>query len=199
MDKPTLYPLPVPWKVAGGGSCLKLVAPEFGTGEPVRVLLGVVFGPLASPPTPLRSAGAAAAPAGEALDDLRYIEIVFRDAVAAMFLPSFSDAEVIPEAEFDWSQIEVDYSLDAGLDAFRRRFWASWRSSGRCPDPGAYILHKSRLLEPPRKHAKKYLHYIICGHDNYVEVIASGYSWSPLLRHAVHENYNDAPRRGAPS
>lgn len=188
MDKPTLYPLPVPWKVAGGGSCLKLVAPEFGTGEPVRVLLGVLFGPLAPPPTPPRSAGGETAPAGEPFDDLRYIEIVFRDAIAAMFLPSFRDAEIIPEGEFDWSQIEVDYSLDAGLDAFRRRFWASWRLSGRCPDPGAYILRGSRILDSLCKPANEYLHYIICGHDNYVELIASGYSWSPLLRHAVHEN-----------
>lgn len=186
MDKPTLYPLPVPWKVAGGGSCLKLDASESGTGQPLRVLLGVVFGPLTQPRTIPEDEAALTSARGS---ELKYIEIVFRGAVAATFLPSFSDQEVIPEAEFDWSQVGADYSLDDSLDAFRRRFWEDWSSSGRCPDPGVYVLKKSAMLDSLCKGRKEYLHYVVCGHDNYVEVIARGYSWSPLLEHPFHKHY----------
>jgi hypothetical protein len=103
--------------------------------------------------------------------------MTFHGDLAIRFLPAYSDSEVIEEDRYDWSRIPVNYSIENGVDEFRERFWDLWRVTGQCPDPAVYSIDCSDwlpLLHPVKSPS---VHYIICGHSNYIEMIAKGFSW----------------------
>jgi hypothetical protein len=50
--------------------------------------------------------------------------------------------------------------------------WEAWRQMGRCPDPHMYQVVSSPWIEALGKMADGLTHFIIDGHDSFVEVVA---------------------------
>ncbi|APW61147.1 hypothetical protein BSF38_02651 [Paludisphaera borealis] len=74
--------------------------------------------------------------------------------------------------------INVDYSIRDGVEEFQRRFWNTWRQTGLCPDPGVYSIEFSDWLRILSPKADDFKHFMICGHDSYIEVVARTFSWT---------------------
>ncbi len=56
-----------------------------------------------------------------------------------------------------------------------KALWERWRQSGRCPDPRMYEVVGSHWIEALGKVAHGLTHFIIVGHDSFIEVIAKAW------------------------
>lgn len=104
--------------------------------------------------------------------------LVFKTGLWVRLSPSYSDREVVREADYDWSAVP---QLSAGADYRETRLRRDelWRTTGVCPDPHAYEVVGSEWLaahdEPVGPDRDRLHHYLVLGHDAYVEVLAT--SW----------------------
>ena len=100
------------------------------------------------------------------------VKIACVDGLCSRTTPSFADGEVIPEAEYDWSEVPGALQPDEDALSNHRRttqFWIDHRTS---PDPGAYMVEPSPWIAELGPEAAGLQHYLILGQDHYVEVIA---------------------------
>ena len=107
----------------------------------------------------------------------RMVRVNFVSAYLGRICQSVSDSEVIPEEDYDWS--EVPSSLRHG-ETIERNFERSrdlWLTTGICPDPGMYEVKNSPLLTEFAMQSNELRHYIMLGHDEYIEVLAKGWDW----------------------
>jgi hypothetical protein len=81
---------------------------------------------------------------------------------------------VVNPQEFDLSLIPYA-SPPNDVGAWLRNFQSLWMKSGDCPDPGAYKVESSRWID--RLALEGFEHFLIEGHDAYVEVLARGWKW----------------------
>ena len=105
------------------------------------------------------------------------VDVVFVGTQAARILPGFADDQVVDESAYDWSDVPspagtITGELDDGLVLLRQR----WQDTQTCPDPGVYEVVNSTWREElglpgPLKH------YLVLGHDTYVEAMAEGFEW----------------------
>jgi hypothetical protein len=104
------------------------------------------------------------------------LRLVFDRGGWLRLTPSYSDTEVVREDDYDWSDT---FPLIPGPDAAAAlsRFSELWRATGRCPDPRAYEVHDSPWLAEVQAQGAGFgfRHYLILGHDRYVEVLATGW------------------------
>lgn len=178
-----LLPVVVPWQVSPSTPFLRLRASE--ADEPTSVTFMANF------PAP-QSAGEAGGlgldrvqvvgpPAEfgavqEAEDSyFRSVKVTFQRGLWARFMPSYADHEVVEEAAYDWSALPP--LMLENFEEENRRFHAVWLESGVCPDPGFYVVSGSRWLQETANTGSCFKHYIIPGHDAYVEVIAEAATW----------------------
>jgi hypothetical protein len=93
-------------------------------------------------------------------------------------VPGFADSEVVREADYDWSAVSRP-SPGSDLVEYLRLQREKWLETGICPDPGVYEVRSSNWLREIREETGyewlDYHHYLILGHDVYVEVIAKGW------------------------
>ena len=54
---------------------------------------------------------------------------------------------------------------------------ARWVSTGRCPDPGVYQVESSAWLVEAGAARFGCRHYVVVGHDMWIEVLCLGLSW----------------------
>jgi hypothetical protein len=109
------------------------------------------------------------------------IRIIFEDGLWVRFYPSFADTQVIEEAAFDWSALDhLNAHWKSGVEAYRRNFWSVWYQTGICPNPCMYRVEGSTWLREVNIVNPAFKHYLILGHDAYVEVIAKGWRWESL-------------------
>lgn len=153
MPRPKLIPMSVPWQVSPSVSRLRLSVSE--SEEPTRVWANANF---------LEKGGAHS----------KRIVVSFGRALHARFSPSWSDVEVIPETDFDWSGVpELDVEdLGSPQSAFERK----WIAANECPDSGFYeVLDSSWISDVNGRVSLR--HFLIVGHDAFVQVLADGWEW----------------------
>lgn len=102
--------------------------------------------------------------------DQRRIEIVFEKCWHARVAPKYDNGD-LDEEGFDCSDLG-----DGSEDNWERNR-DLWRKTGICPDPGFYQVAYSPWINSLFECVEGEKHYVICGRDGYVELIALGYAW----------------------
>jgi hypothetical protein len=183
IEEQRLIPVLVPWKVSPSTPFLRLRVSE--ADEPTTVTFMANFS------TPLIAQDAVevgfhrvqvVGPTAEsgAVQETEtscwgIVKVVFRRGLWARFTPSHSDREVVKESSYDWSALPAVKLESFGEE--RRRLDSIWRESGLCPDPRFYVVSGSRWLQETTRAGSSFKHYMVLGHDAYVEVIAETATW----------------------
>ncbi|MGO4522992.1 hypothetical protein AB4076_20425 [Dyella sp. 2RAF44] len=109
----------------------------------------------------------------------RLVKVLFEEVSQARILPAVSDLEVISEQRYDWSN--VPSGIDSGETAEQSvsRVGSLWKATGFCPDPRMYEVGDSSWIKELGLDASQWRHYILLGHDEYVEVVARQFDWQP--------------------
>lgn len=181
--KPKLEPLKVSWMVSPSAPFLRLVAQE---GLPVHAVevqfvaydkrldndagnqMGMVR--IAESPSDFRPYD------GPASKPYRQIRICFVGEAYAKVSPAFSDSQVIEEAYFDWSGVPGRWEPGEDIFEYLRRRDRLWYQTGICPNPRIYKVEGSKWLQDAissERPGSRLNHYIILGHDMFVEILAS--------------------------
>ncbi len=106
----------------------------------------------------------------------RQVRVCFPGEAYAKVSPAFSDTQVIDESRFDWSQVPGRWNPGEDIFDYLRRQDRLWHQTGICPNPRIYQIEGSRWLQDVSfsdDPSPRLSHYIILGHDLFVEVIAS--------------------------
>ena len=185
-DKPRLMPVKVPWQIDAATPHLRLVASESGGGERTQVTAYARFLVPSIPdganaetvvkvyPPKFDAAGRAL---GDQSGQYRVVRCFFKSAARAQIGPSFSDLEVVDRSAYDWSELPDLTKPREGIAASVRRFEGAWHASDFCPNPRMYEVKGSRWLMELGTNAAEYKHFLILGHDAYIEVIAEAWRW----------------------
>lgn len=107
----------------------------------------------------------------------RLVRLRFVNALAARVSPSFNDTQVIDEASFDWSLVPGACNPDQDIFEYLEEDKRRWFETGVCQNPGVYEVEQSAWLAEQGladKHDARWHHFLVLGHDSYVEVIAKG-------------------------
>lgn len=107
----------------------------------------------------------------------RMVRVSFAGAHFGRICQSASDSEVIPEEDYDWSDVASSLKPDETIEQDFERIRDLWLTTGICPDPGMYEVRNSPLLTEIAVQANELRHYLMLGHDEYVEVLAKGWGW----------------------
>lgn len=105
------------------------------------------------------------------------INLLFEAGVYARFCPSFSDREVVQVEIFDWSEVRGRQQLGETISAWKERFLSEWLDTSICPNPRMYEVQSSLWLAEVWPDVANFKHFLLLGHDVYVEVIAQGWRW----------------------
>lgn len=106
----------------------------------------------------------------------RMIRILFEGVLGSRQLPAVSDGNVIREEEYDWSLVPTGMQKGEKPEDAVKRVDTLWRTNGSCPDPAMYEVDGSRWLASTKDGVGS-RHYILLGHDDYVEIIARDWKW----------------------
>jgi hypothetical protein len=184
-----LNPLQVPWQVSPSTPFLRLIAAESSEDCPTRITFVANFGLLAEPirnqevgfRSVVQSVDPYALSDKSALKSKTHCLVMmeFQGSSASRISPSHSDREVIDPKKFDFSSIpSANYSK--GVAAWLRDFRSLWAKTGNCPDPRAYSVEDSQWQES--RGGSGLRHFLIQGHDAYVEVLARGWKWEEIQK-----------------
>ncbi|MCP4600755.1 MAG: hypothetical protein GY847_09520 [Proteobacteria bacterium] len=190
-----LIPVEVPWQVSPSTPCLRLMADEVAENGSAEVQFVAHFGleDLQCDPAKTQREVIVVEDPGRyskiqepSLDSpYRLVRIRFRNGLWARISPSYSDSEVLQEAVYDWRGVSGRYTGGAAED-WLHVFKKTWLDTSVCPDPGMYVVENSRWLrdiEKQRGPRRELRHYIILGHDAYIEVLAESWEWA--VEHAL--------------
>lgn len=174
-----LRPIKVPWQVSPSTPCLRLFASETSE-EHTQVTFSAHFA-LREKPTKINQIGFESAAIesnpylseSKKTDSHSLVKVEFNRGLWSRLSPAFSDREVLNPAEFDDSLLSGS-SPQVDVQRWLADFQSSWIKTGYCPDPGIYLVEESDWCQ---RVSSKLNHYLIEGHDSYVEVLAEGYSW----------------------
>ncbi len=187
IDKAQLLHLRVPWQVSPSTPFLRLVATESRAQEPTQVNFVAHFGLLEQRESSFADVprishaphydNSAHIASKTAPGIYQLLTITFDSGLWARMSPSFSDREVIDPSLYDRSKLPCPYQRGQSPEDWVHRFWAEWRQTGFCPQSGFYEVNFSPWLEETGYAKSSYKHFIVLGHDAYVEVLAKGWSW----------------------
>lgn len=107
----------------------------------------------------------------------RLVRVTFDDAVHLRTCWAVSDRETFPEDDYDWSAIPGARRPGEPVEETLQRGREWWLATGTAPDAGMYVVEGSPRMAEFGNLGPQYRHYILSGHDEYVEVIARGWSW----------------------
>jgi hypothetical protein len=188
--RPVLVPVKVPWQIDAAAPHLRLVANESAVNEPTHV---TAYAKFLVPPgnEPLDNSGAATKiyppkfnTVGHAIDNpsgaYRTIRCCFTRAVRSQMSPSYSDLQVVNTSVYDWDRIPRYSQTGDGIEISVRRFMEAWRASEFCPNPRMYEIDNSPWVRELGASASSFRHYLMLGHDAYVEVLAEDWDWTAL-------------------
>ncbi|MCR6477911.1 hypothetical protein NU688_17240 [Variovorax sp. ZS18.2.2] len=108
----------------------------------------------------------------------RLVQLEFSSCIQVRQTPAFSDAEVVEEEGYDWSFVPSNMREHETPEDCVQRVHDLWMSKGTCPDPGMYEVEGSLWLAS-LGHPRNARHFLLLGHDEYLEVIASDWKWKP--------------------
>lgn len=183
--KPRLIPVKVPWQVSASVSCLRVYASE-GAGSQCRSVDFIAHFGLARSDSEQRTvrgvriveAPGDFVPTDGGIGAYRLVRVLFKEGLWVKVCPSHSDTEIIREDFYDWSALDWRVEDSPEGSAFLNRFWDRWRNTLVCPDPRMYQVEESTWLqELGLDSGSGWKHYMILGHDAYVEVIARDWQW----------------------
>lgn len=113
------------------------------------------------------------------LTDYRRIEVQFSDCYFARVNVKDDNEDI------DASGFEVLGRFSGPIEEYLDWRHHRWRATGLCPDPRFYVATQSSwLASVTAKFGLAHLslrHFLVAGRDNYVEVLASGFSWREWL------------------
>jgi hypothetical protein len=179
--KPVLIPSVVPWTISSV-PYLKLHAT--GKGEPSFLTFIGYFklnhkdqGADMSSPIVVNDPGEFRLDPSADGAPYRMVRVVFEKGVRFRKCSPVSDSEVIPESNYDWS--EVPGSLRPGEDvrANLERTNQYWIKTGHSPDPSYYEVLHSPWISELGIDDSEFHHYIVAGDDEYFDIIAHGWRW----------------------
>ncbi len=180
--KPRLLPVVAPWMVAASAPFLTSERSE--TGQPLSVTFVGYFKldhlqlPDGSPKFEIVQEPPLFEPAtADERHPYRLVRIIFSGGCDMRTVPAFSDGEVIEEDAYDWSCVPGDLRPGEDAMANRERRNRYWLETGTSPDPGVYEIDGSPWLAELGERGRGLHHYMILGNDDYVEVLAEGWSW----------------------
>ena len=120
--------------------------------------------------------------------DNRRIELSFENAYLARACQGvlLANGDDVLETQFELVGVP-DESSEA---AFETK-WQHWLKTGTCPDPRFYVATSSTWLDEASRFppvGTEIRHYVLTGHDGYIEVLSSGYSWREWLWLSGHRD-----------
>jgi hypothetical protein len=153
-------PVEVPWMISPSVSDLRLTVQE---SRDALIIAEV---------TTLPKGG----PSGGELSN-QNVELTFRAGQWVRIEPAYSDHEIIPPDRFAWSDLPF-FAVESGNLADRLRdFRMLWTKTGICPDPLVYEIQTSTWLEQTGAGRYQCKHYVVKGHDMWIELLAQNFSW----------------------
>lgn len=104
----------------------------------------------------------------------RGVEVIFHHGQWVRTYPAIDDIDPMREHAFDSSSIP--YGSDDAPDALRR-FREAWVHSGVCPDSRFYEVVGSTWIADENAARFGCRHFVIVGHDIWMELLAVDYEW----------------------
>lgn len=182
-----LIPLKVPWQVSPSTPFLRLFAGELSSTHPTQVVFVAHFG-LREGRSDQQKLGFFDAEC--AVDPLRLaiasekesrvyslVRMEFKGGVGCRMSPAFSDREVLNAKEFDPSLVPYSNGI-TNIGGWLSDFQSLWLKSGNCPDPCVYTIESSDWLQTIGLEGLE--HFVIKGHDAYIEVLARNWKWEEI-------------------
>lgn len=192
-NKPKPIPVKVPWRVSLSTPFLQLTVGEAPSDCPTTVSFlaycpsWISLSPgssnLINMPTDQELVGTKES--GDCI-----VKLFFEPGGCARMYRSYADLEVVQESLYDWSALKYYFKADPdfenwGEDMAREfedmarecaeRSMEEWRRTSICPDPGMYEIENSPWLRELNFPEDR--HFLILGHDAYVEVLAEDWKW----------------------
>lgn len=182
--KQKLVPLGVPWLVSPSTPYLRLIASE---GKTTEVTFVAYFGVADEKPhsdVVFTSVEIVENPyfSSEQLDDessaSRVVKLEFQQGLWVRMYPAYSDREVVNPYLFAPSSSWSDFNPELDdIDTWLLSFKQEWIRTSICPDPGFYEVKNSFWLQEVKLDESRYKHFLVKGHDAYVEILARNWSW----------------------
>jgi hypothetical protein len=180
---PRLCPVAVPWMISASVPHLRLN--DEGDGMPcsatfiANFLCPEVNGGASEDDEPLRVLSPGAfQPAHEGqMAPYHLVRVTFLGSKVARKSSAYSDIEVVEEASFDWSNVPTTLLPGESIEANIARSTREWAASGLSPDPGMYEVQNSPWLDELGIRDKALRHFLLLGHDEYIDVAATGWTW----------------------
>lgn len=181
--KQYLVAVEVPWMVSPSVPYLQLNASEAAADDLAAVSFIAHFG-LEWPSTQLNekrfekvhSPYASGIKLTPPTGPFQLVKVKFASAIASRMLPGFSDREIINPEIYDSSNLPCGYSPGQSISEWKRQFQHTWVQNRLCPDPRMYEVSSSLWIEELGV-GGEFKHFLIEGHDAYVEIIAKKWDW----------------------
>ena len=108
----------------------------------------------------------------------RGVRIQFEHGQWVRTYPAATDVDPVPRDVFDWSGIEFRGDRVGDGGEWLKRFRAQWARQGTCPNPSFYEALESRWIEEENACRFGCRHFVLVGHDMWMEVLCTGMSWA---------------------
>lgn len=187
-NKQQVRPIKVPWMISPSTSRLRLSASESVSDGTAEVVFLAHFGledigPAASGHAQTQIVSNYSCPpknAGRRDGAYRLVKVVFGCAVAVRMLPSFSDSDVVDPERFGFDHVPFSFGTGQSIESWLRDFRASWIRTNQCPDPRMYEVENSSWLDEIVGTRPGFGHFLVLGHDAFIEVIAKNWQAESL-------------------
>ena len=179
---PKLIPVDAPWMISTSAPDLRLISDGDGVPHAVTFigyfLRAVVEARAESNEVEVVESPEEFRPARDGEDGpYHLIKVSFANPKVGRTSYSVSDKEIIREADYDWSVVPTSMLPGESLEDNIARSRLAWRTSGRSPNPRMYEVLGSQWLAELNLPDATLKHLMLLGQDEYIEVIASGWSW----------------------
>jgi hypothetical protein len=108
------------------------------------------------------------------------VKIVFDSFNAVRMLSPQTEFSAIDHKKYDLSSILFFDLLCQDNELWAKEFYSYWKENNICPDPRMYEVKKSRWLDETKAERFGCKHFILLGHDNYIEVLAKDWNWQSI-------------------
>ena len=181
-SKQKLIPVQVPWKIDPATPFLRLTALETPSDVPTAVFPFTSDEPSYQPQT---SISVVAPPTGPIITlpstngAYQLLCVTFVIALWARFSPGYSDRDVVDPSRFDSSAIFAPDVPRSKVDEWPAAYRHEWNRTDLCPNPYMNEVQESDWLNEAFGQQDDFKHFLLMGHDAYVEVIAGGWNCPP--------------------
>lgn len=165
---PKLHPLEVPWKISPSSKYLDVSTKTFES---------AIHGYLSFE----GFLGEATSLSGEH-GNFHQITVILEDVVLVKMSPEFSKSDSERIQGYDWDLALRYQDSENNFKNHIRAFHDHWNATNICPNPSAYRIEESDLLEQLgfRKDSPaplQFQHYLFVGSDYNIEVVAKSVKW----------------------